>query len=84
MLQGLWQSHYQILLINSLKEVVKLNVNSDTMIKKCGNCRIKYKYCDCFLGYINLNDDDLIEYKRLCCNNNYQQNFDMKSYRNDF
>ena len=25
--------------------------------KKCETCRIKYKYCDCFLEHINLKDD---------------------------
>ena len=43
--------------------------------KKSETCRIKYKYCDCFLEYINFKDD-LLEYKYLCCNNNYQQKFD--------
>ena len=27
------------------------------MIKKCETCRIKYKYCDCFLEYTNFKDD---------------------------
>ena len=40
--------------------------------KKCEICGIKYKYCDCFLEYINFKDD-LIEYKYLCCNKSYQQ-----------
>ena len=40
--------------------------------KKIETCGIKYKYCDCFLEYINFKDD-LIEYKCLCCNNNYLQ-----------
>ena len=39
--------------------------------KKCETCGIKYKYCDCFLEYTNFKDD-LIEYKCLCCNKNYQ------------
>ena len=39
--------------------------------KKCETYEIKYKYCDCFLEYINFKDD-LIEYKCLCCNKNYQ------------
>ena len=70
-------------LINKLSEGSrKIKCKFGHNDKKCKNCRIKYKYCHCFLGYINFNDD-LIEYKRLCCNNNYQQNFDMKSYRND-
>ena len=45
--------------------------------KKCEICRIKYKYCDCFLEYINFKED-LMEYKCLCCNNNYQHKFDEK------
>ena len=50
--------------------------------KKCETCRIKYKYCDCFLEYKNF-EDDLIEYKCLCCNKNYQQKFD-ENLKNDF
>ena len=34
---------------------------------------IKYKDCDCFLEYTNCKDD-LMEYKSLCCNKNYQKN----------
>ena len=33
--------------------------------KKCETCGFKYKYCNCFLEYINFKHD-LIEYKRLC------------------
>ena len=40
--------------------------------KKCETCRIKYKNCDCFLEYANFKHD-LIEYKCLCCNKNFQQ-----------
>ena len=43
--------------------------------KKCETCGIKY--CDCFREYINFKDD-LIEYKRLYCNKNYQLKFDEK------
>ena len=75
--QGLWQAQFQILSINFMKEILKSNVNTDTMIKKCENCRIKYKYFDCFLEHINFKDD-LIEYKCLCRNKNYQQKFDEK------
>ena len=39
------------------------------MVKKCETCKIKYKYCNCFLEYTNLKDD-------LCCNKNDQQKFD--------
>ena len=45
--------------------------------KKCETCRIKYKYCDCFLEHTNFKDD-LIKYKCLCCNKKYQHKFDEK------
>ena len=32
--QDLWQIHYQTLLIMFLKELIELNVNSDTIKKK--------------------------------------------------
>ena len=38
--------------------------------KKFETCGIKYKYCKCFLEYINF-EDDLIEYKCLRCNKSY-------------
>ena len=43
--------------------------------KKCETCGIKYKYCDFLLEYTKFKDD-LIEYKCLCCNENYKENFD--------
>ena len=48
--------------------------------KKCETCGIKYKYCNCFLGYTNFKGD-LVEYKRLLCNENCkncQRKFDEK------
>ena len=45
--------------------------------KNCETCRIKYKYCNYFLEYMNFKNN-LIEYKCLCCNNYYQQKFDQK------
>ena len=45
--------------------------------KKYEACGIKYKYCDCFLEYTNFKYD-LIEYKGLCCNKNYQHEFEEK------
>ena len=42
--------------------------------------KIKYKYCDCFLEYTNFKDD-LIEYKCLFCNKNYQQKFNENTYK---
>ena len=58
--QDLWQVHYQIMSIIFLKEFMKLNVNMDTMIKKCGTYGIIYDVCDCFLENTNFKDD-LIE-----------------------
>ena len=40
-------------------------------------CGIKYEYCDFFLEYTNFKDN-LIEYKCLCFNKNYQEKFDEK------
>ena len=37
--------------------------------KKCETCKIKCKYCNCFLEYTNFRDN-LVEYKCLCCNKN--------------
>ena len=45
--------------------------------KKCETCGIKYKYCICFLEYINFKDD-LTEYKSLSCNISYQRKFNEK------
>ena len=43
--------------------------------KKCYTSGIIYNYCNCFLDYTNF-QDDLIEYKCLCCIKNHQRNFD--------
>ena len=39
---------------------------------KCKTCGIKYKNFECCLAYRNF-EGDLIEYKCLCCNKNYQK-----------
>ena len=63
--QNLWQAHYQILSIISLKEFLKLNINEYRHgEKKCETCGIKYK------------DDALIECKCLYCNKTCQEKFD--------
>ena len=65
-------------LVNNLSEElhrIKCKLGHDD--KKCETCGIKYKYCDCFLEYTNFNDD-LIEYKCLVCNENFQTKFDEK------
>ena len=85
-LQKIYITYYNLLrvssslsnLANNLSEGIdRIKCKSDMMRKKCETCGIKYKYCDCFLEYINFKDD-LIEYKRLHCNKNYQHKFDGK------
>ena len=40
-------------------------------------CKQRPKYCDLFSKYIKFTDD-LVKYKCLCCQKNYQQKFDEK------
>ena len=75
--QDLWQAQYQILSIVFLKEFIKLKVNLNVMMKSAKTCRIKCEHCDCFLDNTSFKDD-LIKYKCLCCNKNYQHKFDEK------
>ena len=45
-------------LINNLSERIhKIKSKYDQNDKKCENCGIKYKYCDCLLKYKNFKDD---------------------------
>ena len=71
--QDLWQALYKTLSIIFLKVFIKLNVITDINIRKVKLVK--------FLKYINFKDD-LIEYKYLCCNKNYQQKFDEKLMEN--
>ena len=41
--QYLWQVHYQISLMISLKELIKLNENTDTMISNVTHVELKTK-----------------------------------------
>ena len=60
-------------IINNLSEgVYRIKCKFGYDDKKCGTCRIKYKYCQCFREYTNFKDD-LIECKCLVCNKNYQK-----------
>ena len=61
---------------NLSEEIHKIKCKFAPDDKKCETSGIKYKYCDCFLEYINFKDD-LIEYS-LCCNTHYQHKFDEK------
>ena len=65
-------------LINNLSEGIhKIKCKYGHDDEKCENCWIKYKYCQCFLEYICFKDN-LIEWKSLFCNKNYQPKFDKK------
>ena len=55
-------------LVNNLSEGIhRITCKFRHHDKKCKTCGIKYKYCHCFLEYLNFKDD-LIEYKYFCCN----------------
>ena len=63
-------------LVNFLSEGIhRIKRKYGQIDKKCETCGIKYKYCDCFLEHANFKDD-LIEYKCLCYDENYQHKFD--------
>ena len=65
-------------LVNNLSEGIhRIKFKSEQDDKKCDTCGIKYKYCDCFLEYVNFKDD-LIEYKCLYCDKNYEHKFEEK------
>ena len=70
----------QILSIIFLKEFIKLNVNLDMVIKnvKLGELDINIATVF-FFFFLNKNFEvDLIEYKLLFCDKNYQKKFDEK------
>ena len=70
-------------LVNNLSEGIhRIKCKFGHNDKKCETCRIKYKYCDYFLEYTNFKAD-LIEYKCLCGNKNYQRKF-YEKLKNDF
>ena len=67
-MQDLWQAHYQILSLIFLKEFKKI---TDTMIKNVKLAELNIGIATVFL---NTNfKDDVIEYKCLYYNKNYQQ-----------
>ena len=72
--QDLWQAYYQTFSIILLKEFIELNLNSNMIIKNEKHVEFNISIAKCFLEYASFRDD-LIEYKCLCCNQNYQQKF---------
>ena len=49
-MQDLWQAHYQILLIVFLQEFIKLNINTDTMIKNLKLAELNINIATVFLN----------------------------------
>ena len=65
-------------LVNTFSERIhKTKCKDGNNDKKCETCGITYKLCNYFLQYTNFRDD-LIGYKCLYCNKNYQQKFNEK------
>ena len=62
-------------IVNNFSEgILKIKSKYGHNYKNCEFCKIKYKYYDCLLEYTSFKED-LIKYKCLCCNKNYQQKF---------
>ena len=74
--QDFWEAHYQILSVIFLKEFIKLNISTDSD-KNVKHAELNAKIVTVFLN-TEILKDDLIEYKCLYCNKNYQQKFDEK------
>ena len=71
-------------LVNNISEGIhKIKCKYGHVDIKCEICKIKYKYCDCFLEYTN-SKDDLIECKCLYYNKSYQQKCDEKLKERSF
>ena len=49
-LTKIWQAYYQILSIIFLKELIKLNVNADKMIKNVKLVELRTNYANVFLN----------------------------------
>ena len=70
-MHDLLQAQYRILSIIFWR-IHKIECKHRHEDKKCETCKIKY--CNYFIECTNVNDD-LIEYKCLCFNKNYQHKF---------
>ena len=59
-------------LVNNLsKGIHRIKCKFEQNYKTCETWGIRYKYCNCFPEYTNFKGD-IIEYKCLCCNKNYE------------
>ena len=61
--------------INLAEGIQKIKCKCGNSNRKCKTCGRKYKDCKCCLEYANV-IDDLIQYKYLCSNKNYEKRFD--------
>ena len=64
-------------LVDNLSKEIHIKCKFGHDDKKWETFGMKYKHCNCFLEY-TVFKNDLIEYKCLCCNKNYQHKFDVK------
>ena len=63
-------------LVNNLSEGIHtIKCKYEHNEEKSETSRIKHKYCNYFLEYLDF-EDDLVKYQFLCCNKNYQDKFD--------
>ena len=62
---------------NFSERIHKIKCKYEHNYKKCETCGIIYEVCDCFFECTTFKDD-LIQYRRLCCNKSYQNKFDEK------
>ena len=63
-------------LVNNLAEGIhKIKCKNEHSNRKCKTCGIKHKDYHSFFECTNFKVDDLIKYKCLCCNKNYQKKF---------
>ena len=81
--QDLWRAYCQILSIIFLKKYVKLNVNTDRIMRNVKFAEWNTNIATNFLNIQRSCKDDLIEQKLLCCNENYNKKFD-KNFKKRF
>ena len=71
--EDLWKAHYQILSIIFLRKLIKLKVNTGTMMKMWNLWNHVQS-----MRLFSWTEFLMEEYKCLCCNKNYKQKFDEK------
>ena len=72
-LKLLWQAHYQILKIIFLKEFIKINVSTNTMIKNVKLTELNKKIATVFLNTQTLETEFFNRKEMFSCNKNYKK-----------